>query len=76
MKLIDDWRRWHRLWSVRIFLALTVMPQAWDRLPHDMRDRLPDDLMPYISGLALLGAVLRIIQQDPKPHADDGGDHG
>ena len=64
MKLVDDigkaWR-WH---SAQILAALTVAPMVWEQLPADLKDRVPDDWMPYVVAcVAFAGLVGRLRAQ-------------
>lgn len=75
MKLIPQWREWHRFWSVRLQLLgaaiLTLAletPNAlltvWSMVPADLRTELPEGTGKWI-GIAViaLGIVARFIRQ-------------
>lgn len=75
MKLIPQWRDWHRFWSVRLQLLgaaiLTLAletPNAlltvWSMVPADLRSELPEGTGKWI-GVAViaLGIVARLVRQ-------------
>ncbi|OJY63043.1 MAG: hypothetical protein BGP16_04145 [Sphingobium sp. 66-54] len=66
-RLIDDVRRAHRLWSVRIAAIGAACAAAWGALPADSRALIPG--APWI-GLALFAAtaLARILHQ-PELHS-------
>ncbi|MNK60144.1 hypothetical protein D3C87_792720 [compost metagenome] len=85
MKLIPQWREWHRFWSVRLqilgtaILALALeTPHAlltvWSMVPADLRAELPEGTGKWI-GIAVIafGIIARIIYQ-PKIAKRDGAD--
>lgn len=76
MKLIDDWRKSWRFWSVRLGVlgtaitsALVAFPSAalhaWAILPEELKAAVPPQHMPFI-GVAVFGLsiVARLIRQD------------
>jgi hypothetical protein len=81
MKLIENWKQWHKFWSIRLtalggFLLLFfdfapgALAQVWAVLPADVQAAVPDSVVKYI-GLALVfgGTVARVIKQG-KLHAE------
>ena len=85
MKLIPQWREWHRFWSVRLQLLgaaiLTLAletPNAlltvWSMVPADLRAELPEGTGKWI-GIAViaLGIIARLVQQ-PSLNKRDGAD--
>jgi len=79
MKLIEQWRSFWRMWSLR-FTALgtallgwiTVSPDvitlAWNSLPVEMKQYIPEQYLMYITiALFVLGMVSRIIKQEKIP---------
>ena len=76
LKLIEQWRLFWRMWSIR-FTALgtillgwiTASPDiilnAWLSLPDEIKSYLPQEYLMYITiALFILGMVSRIIKQD------------
>lgn len=66
MKLIEEWKTAYRLWSVRIFALLAVLPLAWDAMPMDLKAQMPTTILPILSGVAFVGLLVRLVQQTPK----------
>lgn len=72
MKLIDEWTRAHKLWSVRLnaagmaILALpSIAQEVWGQLPPDLRSVVPH--APQIAlAMFAAGIVARVIRQDKK----------
>lgn len=63
MKLIDNWRKAHKLWSVRIQAAGAIVTGAWASIPADLRDHLPY-LGHLAAGLFVAGIASRLISQE------------
>jgi len=86
MKLIEQWRSFWRMWSLRftalgtVLLGLiTASPDiitlAWANLPVEMKAYIPEQYLMYITiALFVLGMVSRIIKQEkiPTVKAEDG----
>lgn len=67
MKLIDEWRRSWRWFSMQSMGFATVLLGTWAALPDDLRAALPDWLVPAIAVCVLmLGIVGRLVAQQPK----------
>ena len=64
-KLIADWRKGAKFWSVRLSAAGAVLMATWTELPPDLRAELP-----YVShlaaGLFIAVAMSRFISQGSK----------
>lgn len=69
MNLIDDWKKAHRYWSVRLNsagIALMgisgIVNEAWNSMPPDLRQAVP-----YAQGIAtalfVLGLFARVVKQ-------------
>jgi hypothetical protein len=41
MKLIDEWKKAHRYWSVQIAAVAAALMGAWEILPSDLRASMP-----------------------------------
>lgn len=75
MRPIDDWRRWHKLWSVRLnIIGSTLMTiymawpgivlEVWNFMPGELKERMPPRLMLGLALLFFLAAmVARLIKQ-------------
>lgn len=67
MKLIPQWRRWWRMNSVQVFGVLALAPVLWAALPPETKATIPPSWLPWIiSGLGLIGAILRLRDQGIK----------
>lgn len=85
LKLIDQWRSFWRMWSMRLNAVglailgyITVSPeiitQAWYALPADMKNMLPPNYLMWISvGLFALGLIARVIKQESIPKGPTDG---
>lgn len=76
MNLIDDWKKAHRYWSVRLNSAgialmglAGIVSEAWNSMPSDLRQAVP-----YAQGIAMglfiLGLVARVVKQKGPDDAD------
>lgn len=64
MKLVPDWRRAWRWFSVQALAVLAALPVAWAELPPDVQAMLPEAWRPWLlAGLALAGLVGRLVDQ-------------
>lgn len=75
MKLVDNWKRAWRWWSVRLSAAGAVVMgvaevagHSWASLPPELRDTLPHAQTIGL-GLFIASALARLIQQE----TNDGG---
>lgn len=80
MRLVDDWRRWHRLWSVRLnIIGSTLMGvymafpglvlEVWNFMPGELKERMPPRLMLLLAaGFFLAATVARMVKQ--KSHGE------
>lgn len=76
MKLIEEWRQWWKLWSIRfttvgtILLAyITAVPDAvfsaWVALPDEFKSFIPSDYLKWVTvGLLVLGIISRLVKQN------------
>lgn len=76
MKPIDNWRKWYRLWSIRlgaIGASLTTLliasPDAvlyaWNLLPMDLRAAIPPQYVPLIGVfIFVMSMVARLVKQE------------
>lgn len=64
MKLIPEWRRCLRMFSVQAMLVAGAIQGAYIALPADMQETIPDNWMRALTFVVLgLGAVGRLIEQ-------------
>lgn len=61
-RLIDDWCRAWRFWSIRLVTIQTVFMASWTALPPDLRAQLPH-LNMIAMGLALLTGLAVVTKQ-------------
>lgn len=67
MKLIDDWKQSHRLYSQRINAAGVAVGSAYVMFYDQLRDLLPAKHLAVLTiALFALNCVARIIKQEPK----------
>lgn len=78
MKLIDDWKKSWKLWSVQlnilsiiIITVLTDLPShiiaSWALLPEEFKSQLDKDIVAGISiGLIILNILARLVSQTRK----------
>lgn len=72
MKLVDNWKRAHRMISVQLMAGAAAINAAWPAVPQDLKDALPHSIVHWVSIILLACAVGgRLIDQggttDPKP---------
>lgn len=60
IELINNWQSAWKLWSMRILLVLTVLPQATHLLETET---MPVWMSSVISFLSFIGMVARLVQQ-------------
>jgi hypothetical protein len=63
-KLIDNWRRAHRMISVQLMTLTAALQAVWPSIPQDLKDALPHGLVHWVS-IVLLGAAVfgRLLDQ-------------
>lgn len=66
VRLVPDWHRAARWWSVRLAALQLALLQGWTMLPDDLKAAVPGPLMAKAaSAIALLTIVARVVAQDP-----------
>lgn len=72
MRLIDNWREAHRLWSVRLaalgallMAALLGFPDMWADLPADMRALVPARLQALVPMLLFAATIASRVMRQP-----------
>lgn len=65
MKLIDNWKRAHRMLSVQAMGLAAAIQGAWPAIPEDLKASIPPAMVHWVS-VALLAAGIagRMVQQD------------
>ena len=64
MKLVPDAKNAWRWYSQRMMAIAAVLPFAWAQMPSDLRDRVPESMVPYLVAAVLIaGMIGRIIDQ-------------
>lgn len=70
MKLVPDWKRAWRWFSVQAFAALLALPFVWTTLPADVKAMIPEKARPYLVMLIAAGGLAgRVIDQNKAPPA-------
>ena len=65
IRLVDDWKRAWRWFSVQAFLLLGAAGPVWAMIPQDWRSAVPSQWMGWAAAvLAVVGIAGRIINQD------------
>lgn len=74
MKLIPEWRRAWRMFSVNAMFVALALQGAWAAMPDDLKGNLPAWLLQGITmALLVLGIAGRLVHQpkvsdEPAPH--------
>lgn len=76
LELVDNWKKWHKFWSVRLGLIGTAITafflaapdaaiQVWAVMPDDIKATLPPEFVKYF-GVFLMaaGSFARIVKQN------------
>ena len=67
MKLVQDWRRCWRWFSVQAMVVAGAIQGAWLFIPADMKASVPDDWVRWMTlTLLVLGIAGRLVQQTPQ----------
>lgn len=66
MKLVEDWKRSWRWFSVRAMGLSIVLQGAWESMSSDLRAEFP--FVPKLAmAVLILGVIGRVVKQEPKP---------
>lgn len=64
MKLINEWKKCWRMFSIQAMLLATAIQGAWVFIPPEMQATLPEGWVRVITiGLLVLGIVGRLVVQ-------------
>lgn len=64
MKLVPQWRKALRMFSVQAMVLAGVIQGAWVELPPEMKASISDDWMRYITiALMVAGVIGRLVVQ-------------
>jgi len=65
MKLVSDWKRAWRWFSVQAMAVAAAIPLVWMSLPPELKGSISDDWLPWIaSAVAVAGILGRVVEQD------------
>lgn len=65
MKLIPEWKKAWRMFSVQAMTLATAMQTAWIAIPEDLKVRIPESYVNGVSIALLVAGILgRMVQQD------------
>lgn len=65
MKLVPNWKKAWRWFSVQALAVIAVLPFAWEYIPHDVRGLIPMEWQPFVfSAFAAAGIFGRLVRQD------------
>lgn len=68
MKLVPDWRRAWRWFSVQSLAIIALIPVVWPNLPPEAHAWVPPEWRPWIVfALAVGGIVGRLVDQNKAP---------
>lgn len=66
MKLVSEWKKAYRWFSVQIMGLIAAIGLAWPLMPEDLKSHVPENVLPIISVLAFVGILSRVVKQGPK----------
>lgn len=67
LKLVNDWRRSWRWFSMNCMTLAAAIQGAWIYVPDDMRTTVPVWLVSSVTiGLLILGVIGRLVKQGEK----------
>lgn len=65
MRLIDNWRKAHRMLSVQAMALAAAIQGTWPLIPDDLKATLPPHLVHWVSiALLVAGIAGRLVSQD------------
>lgn len=63
LKLVSDWKKAYKWFSVQANLIALALPAAWTALPDDFQNAIPGGVVTAMSAAALIALVGRIVDQ-------------
>lgn len=67
MKLVDDWKRCYRWFSVQSMAISGALLATWALMPEDLKSSLPPQMIVGTAvGILALGVIGRVVEQPPK----------
>lgn len=64
VRLIDEWRKAHRMLSVQAMALAGAIQTAWMLLPGDMKAAVPPTVVGWVSVALLVGGIVgRLVDQ-------------
>lgn len=67
MKLVDDWKKAWRWFSVHALVIAGILPTVWLELPPDLKASIPPGTMSTITAIiAACGVIGRLVSQEKK----------
>lgn len=64
MRLVENWHRLHRAFSVQAMALAAAVQGAWPSIPADLKAALPPNLVHWVSiTLLVAGIVGRMVDQ-------------
>lgn len=64
MKLVDDWKKAWKWFSVHALILAGLIPSVWIELPADLKSSIPAGAMSAITAvIALCGVIGRLVSQ-------------
>lgn len=57
MKLVADWKKCLKWWSVRGLLVLAALPPIWMAMPPDVKAMVPDGWSMWIVSIIAIGTA-------------------
>lgn len=63
MKLVSEWKKAYRWFSVQIMGLIAAIGIAWPLMPDDLKAYVPENVLPIISVLAFVGILSRVVKQ-------------
>lgn len=65
MKLVADWRKAWKWFSMQAFALIVAIPAVWVTLPDDVKAMMPSGWGPWVlTTIALCGMIGRMVDQN------------
>ena len=64
MKLVPDAKQSWKWYSQRMMAIAALLPFVWEQMPPDLKQAVPDSVMPYVvAAILVTGMIGRVIDQ-------------